>query len=48
MAGAARAGVTALVTHLVRQELTTLQRDLPGLNGLEALAVWCKRAKQWP
>jgi predicted transposase YdaD len=33
------------VQRLGRQELTTLQEDLPGLNSLEDLAAWCEQAK---
>jgi predicted transposase/invertase (TIGR01784 family) len=36
------------VQRLGRQELTTLQEDLPGLNSLEDLAAWCEQAKQRP
>ena len=33
------------VQRLGRQQLTTLQEDLPGLNSLEDLAAWCEQAK---
>jgi hypothetical protein len=36
------------VQRLGRQELTTLQEDLPGLNSLADLAAWCEQAKQRP
>ncbi|MFM7220089.1 MAG: DUF4351 domain-containing protein [Nodosilinea sp.] len=34
------------VERLGRQELTTLQGDLPGLKDLGDLASWCEQAKQ--
>jgi hypothetical protein len=36
------------VQRLGRQELTTLQEDLPGLSSLADLADWCEQAKQRP
>jgi len=36
------------VRRLGRQQLTTLQDDLPGLSSLEDLAAWCEQAKQRP
>jgi predicted transposase YdaD len=37
--------LVAQVQRLGRQQLTTLQEDLPGLNSLEDLAAWCEQAK---
>lgn len=36
------------VQRLGRQQLTTLQEDLPRLSSLEDLAAWCEQAKQRP
>jgi hypothetical protein len=36
------------VQRLGRQQLTTLQDDLPGLSSLADLAAWCEQAKQRP
>jgi hypothetical protein len=36
------------VQRLGRQQLTTLQDDLPGLKDLGDLAIWCEQAKQRP
>jgi hypothetical protein len=35
----------AQVQRLGRQQLTTLQEDLPRLSSLEDLAAWCEQAK---
>jgi hypothetical protein len=40
--------LVAQVQRLGRQQLTTLQDDLPGLNSLADLAAWCEQAKQRP
>jgi hypothetical protein len=37
--------LVAQVQRLGRQQLTTLQEDLPGFSSLEDLAAWCEQAK---